>query len=79
MILVSIKSCSFRNSDAIIIVEKNFLPLSLHFLQPLPHGRGDPPAAILLDVGHTEPSPRGRHHHGVVRHQETPELKSRKL
>ena len=67
------------NTPDIIIIEKKFLPLSPHFLQPPPHGRGDPPAAILLDVGHTEPSPRGRHHQGVVGHLETQEMKSRKL
>ena len=62
MILVSIKNCSFRNSDTFIIIQKNFLPLSPHFLHPPPHVCSGLPALIPLDVGHPKPSPRGRHH-----------------
>ena len=54
------------NKSKSIIIVKKFLPLSPHFLQPPPHGRGGLPAPIPLDVGHPEPSPRGRHHQGVV-------------
>ena len=44
-------------------------PCSPHFLKPPPHGRGGLP--LLLDVGHLEPGPRGRHHRRVEGYQET--------
>ena len=52
------------NTPDITIIEKKILPLSPHFLHPLPHVGGSLPAPVPMDVGHPVPSPR--HHQGVV-------------
>ena len=63
-----------------IIIKKKFPPFSPCLPKPRHHSRGDlvllqVDLPLLLDVGHLEPGPRGRHHRRVEGYQETRELR----